>query len=330
MQVGKYNFMNRIKVLIFLLASFLIQACDKIEKVDTPVFDAYLEKENYLVGDTVDIKFKGDPGFITLYTGILGNDYGFKEGRDLEMSYLMNFDTQVLDGWQKDQLSILVSKNFDGDYTISGVNKATWFDITSKFRMLKPQETRVYTTSGLGDITSAIFEDKQHEEVDVYFAVKHVVKNQNLQSELDASKKNIASLNRVRGIAIQKVSPVSETILYNHASFGWKLFSTTNKETDRATLFPTYIELRGNRLAANLSAETEDWAVSGKMSFSRSVYAGPDWGKSIKSLNDKRLNNYKISYDKPGDYKITLVAFNSNSEGRREIIKQLQIKILPR
>ncbi|WP_017257135.1 DUF5017 domain-containing protein [Pedobacter arcticus] len=312
---------------LLIAVTIVLQACEKIESVKTPDFSAELAKQTYFVGDTVEILFKGDPNFITFYSGEIGNDYGFKESRQLDISYLMNFDTQVLDGWQKDQLSILVSSNFDEDYSIDGAHRATWTDVTSKFRMLLPQENRVYTTSGFGDITSAIFNNLQQDSAKVYFAVKQQVKNQTIPATIDPTKKNIGSLNRVRGVAIQSKSAVNQSLLFNHGSFEWKLFSTPNKEANRAELQPTVIQLRANAVVANLSQETEDWVISKKMVFAKSLDAGPDWGKSIKSLNDKRLDSYKLSYSQPGDYTITLIAFNSNVESRSEVLKQINIKI---
>ncbi|MNE97299.1 hypothetical protein D3C80_1956210 [compost metagenome] len=52
----------------------------------------------------------------------------------------LSFSTQVMFGAQKNNLTIVVSTDFNGDYTMEGINKATWTDITKMFELADSKE----------------------------------------------------------------------------------------------------------------------------------------------------------------------------------------------
>lgn len=69
----------------------------------------------------------------------------------------LSFSTQVMFGAQKNNLTIVLSTDFNGDYTMEGINKATWTDITKKFELADSKE---WKKSGEADISALIASGK--------------------------------------------------------------------------------------------------------------------------------------------------------------------------
>lgn len=330
--------MMKFKYFGFLIAGIAIalQSCDNLEEISTPYFQAFVDKEVYTAGDTVRISFKGDVDYITLFTGKSGNDYDFKEKtRLLQIPYYVDFTTHARDGNQTNQMSILVSKNFDGDYSFAGAKRATWNDVTSKF-IMAPAGYRDYLASGLGNVSDAIFEgdeDTSH----VYFAIRQIVKDQTTIIGYDAANKpilNTGNLNRVQNFRIRTQADINSEFkdFYPYASFGFgpTIISSSNKQTGRAGFEGTNIIMMRNNTGSGSSLETEDWVISKKMMFPRAIDVGRDWGLPIKSINDRRLDYYQVAYNEPGDYQIVVFGFNANANGKKEVEKRINIKVLPK
>lgn len=69
----------------------------------------------------------------------------------------LSFSTQVMFGAQKNNLAIVVSTDFNGDYTMEGINKATWTDVTKMFELA---DTKEWKKSGEADISALIASGK--------------------------------------------------------------------------------------------------------------------------------------------------------------------------
>ncbi len=307
--------MNKNIIITFFL-TLIFFSCEKLENVDVPQFDVTTEKLTYKVGESINFAFNGDPDLISMYSGEVGNDYEYRKGRHISSTFKAQFDQQMLDGRQDNQISILLSTDFSGVYTFDQIKAANWLDITNKFKMLKSQETRLFVNSGLQDI-SEILQDQ--DSVKLYVAVRQVVKDQLVNGA--------GNLNRVRGFSISAESIIGLTPLYNHTSLEWSLTSSPNKETGRAAITTTWLEFRAN--TTNKTVETEDWAISKQIKLDKYSYVGPDWGIAIKGLSDKRINTYTYSYTKPGIYKVVFVAININANDRKEMIKEIELNIEP-
>ena len=71
-----------------------LASCEKIEKVEAPVFSVTTEKDTYAAGESVKFFFHGNPDIISCYTGELGNNYDYTDGRIAEPDFLITFDQQ--------------------------------------------------------------------------------------------------------------------------------------------------------------------------------------------------------------------------------------------
>lgn len=321
--------MKKLKSIIYTVAGLAIfgQSCNNLVEIESPAFDAYVDKTNYTVGDTVRVLFKGSADYITMFTGKPGNDYSFTDKiRKQETPYYLDFNSHARDGSQGAQISILVSDKFNGNYNYVNIaaSESDWTDISDRFKIAKSNE-RDYVSSSIKSINDVIFkgdEDTAH----VYFAIRQIVKKQTVYGT--------GSINRIQNFRIRTQADINSdyTNVYSYASFNFNangIFSSTNKEVGKASFEGTnIILLRNNSITS--SEETRDWVISDKMKFARVTDVGRDWGLPIKSMNDRRVDYYQVAYDEPGDYKIVLVAFNANADGRKEIIKQIEIKVLPK
>ena len=108
-----------------LLCSLILGACNKVE-VATPDFEVSTLTKSVKAGEELTFQFTGDPDQISFYSGEPLSDYTFKSGRTVSTEGLdLSFTTTVQYGAQKDQLSILYSTDFSGNYTLEDIRKAT-------------------------------------------------------------------------------------------------------------------------------------------------------------------------------------------------------------
>src|SRR5690606_29211857 len=114
--------------LMLLFSCFLLTACTKVEVVE-PDFEVTTTASTYKVNEEVVFNFTGDPDQLVFYSGEVLNDYAFKDGRILEANGLTaSFSSHVAYGTHPDLLSVWVSTDFNGKYTIEDVHAATWKD----------------------------------------------------------------------------------------------------------------------------------------------------------------------------------------------------------
>lgn len=306
---------QNIFILVFSILTLL--SCDKLESVKTPHFEVTTDKEEYVVGEPVTFIFSGDPDLITIFSGDYGNDYNYRDGRQVEYTYKVKFDQQKLDGWQSDDMSILYSQDFSGFHTMEDIKSATWIDITDGFDMLKHQETRSFRVNKMLDI-SDLFDGE--DSLSFYFAIRQIVKDQDSFGS--------ANINRIRDFNLYSESILTPNdVLIYHNNLEWTLTSSSNKEPDRAWVYDRnrWVEMRGN--VKNKRVETEDWAISKQIYLERYSDAGPDWGLAIKGLSDERVDSYAHTYTEPGVYKVKFIAANINVDGKKEIMKEVEVHI---
>src|SRR5690606_24629119 len=138
---------------IFAMVSFSCQKELALKDVD---FEVSVEENTHYVGDTITFNFKGTPEFISFYSGEIGNDYDSIGGRKMLSDLYMSFRTHIssiTQPAQPDQLTVHISKDFSGNYTVEDVNAATWIDITDRFDMANFDTPEVLVPSGKANIS---------------------------------------------------------------------------------------------------------------------------------------------------------------------------------
>jgi len=159
-----------------LLAGLLMTAsCSKEILTEIPTFDVSTEATTYQAGE--EIKFNiagGDAQTIFFYSGETLKDYAFKEGRIIDVKdsgAAMAFTSSVQLGTQANQLTVLASTDFNGDYsTLAKVKAAIWTDITGRFKL---GINNAFLASGTKDISDLLLAGKP-----IYIAFKYVTKPQ--------------------------------------------------------------------------------------------------------------------------------------------------------
>jgi len=310
--------MKTIKNTVMLLCAGIgFVGCNKVE-VTMPTFDVQVETLTYKVGDMVDFTFTGDADQITFYSGETMKDYAYIDGRvDKVLALNTSFSTAIrygLANGQKDLLSVWVSSDFSGDYTIEGVHSATWKDNVSKDFTLAPptmdnNTAANFIPSGVLDIMSEAEEGKP-----LYLAFRY---------KKDAGKEQRNWF--MRNIAVNAVTDLGSFSLFDAS--GFTLVYDDNYEADadkNSSVTSTQITLRSPNNFNPLAVEV--WAISPPISTAETDL-GPDKGTSIKGFRDLKLEEYSYTYEEAGEYTVTFVASNSNLYGESKVVKQLKITV---
>jgi len=281
------------------------------------------------LGEPVNFRLEGNADTVYFWSGEFGKDYSYTGGREVPVeSPTLSIRTNSNYGTQE-SLSILLSQDFNGDYSYESITAANWKDMTSKFNIPKPTgATLIHYASPAIDISEFIEEDKPY-----YLAVRN----------------NIA----------QSTTGNTPTQYYFYASNNtnpsgkWSFTGWVNGESVEISTFAGadwkvvvdgYLggELDGTRgprpspappaaptslfLARNLpSTEAMDtWAVT--KAFQAKVNLGPDKGTIIKRVTDLPLEEYKYTYAVPGEYN---VAFTTINKDRTAHVFQFKVTVTP-
>jgi len=306
------------KYSIFLLQIYLLlffSSCEKQEMIAEPKFEVRLTNTTTKVNEPVKFNFNGSPGLLSFYSGEVGKDHSFTGGRVAKYKYLLNFDSQILDGAQENQFTVLVSTDFNGSYTLESVKLANWIDVTSKFRIATHNDNRVLVGSGEQDITDALLNNKQG-----YIAFRYLAR-----PEIANGKFNLW---RVQNLLLQTESDYNGKIsIMAQSAGGWQLVKSSNYEANRGYINTNNITFQGN--ASNKEIEHEAWAITKAINVKTTEDLGPDLPVAIKSISDPVLRNYEYTYTKVGIYTATFVAINADVNDTKKIIKQIKVTVTP-
>lgn len=300
----------KLKYLNWLLLLIMVSACEKENDNNLSGFDVKTDALTFKAGEEVTFKLNGNPPQLAFYSGEILNDYNFKDGRIVETGSLsLSFSSRTQYGSQANQFSILVSTNFNGKYTIDDIKAATWTDISDKF-ILGTNAT--YVSSGTVDLKDLIVEGKP-----IYFVFKYVY-----EPSAGAGRSWY-----VQNFSLESQTELGLTTVEDQNSASWQLIYYGPKEaTGRSSISTSTILLRAN--ATNTTAYTEDWCIS-KPVYVGPIDVGPDWAIPVKGYSDAQLTEYRHFYNTPGNYRATFVATNKTANNNEELVKYVDITIVP-
>ncbi len=247
---------------MLLLGVLVMASCSKDIKVEAPSFDVTTEAATYKAGQPITFKIQGgDAHIISFYSGETLKDYASKDGRIIDVKgagATMEFASSVQLGTQTNQLSVLASTNFNGDYSsLAKVKAATWTDITGRFAL---GTTAAFLASGKIDISDLMVSGKP-----IYIAYKYTTRPQAING--------LARQWFIQSFAIKSLKTLDNTggatpitlFLADQNSAGFRIidenaaanpgpnFVPYDKAPARASVTATRITLYGNQyLAANL------------------------------------------------------------------------------
>ncbi len=349
-----------------LFAGLLFGSCDKPElEAEVPAFDATTATATVKAGVPVKFDIKGgDAQTISFYSGELLKEYSSKGGRVVDINgagATMTFTSSVQLGTQTNQLSIMASSNFNGDYSsLAKVKAATWVDITNRFAL---GTGTAFLASGIKDISDLIVAGKP-----LYIAFRYITKPQAtnginrqwfIQTFAINSKKLLDNTlplpivdqakvgfiivddNKDKAPALSSVTSTRLTLqgnTYLHA--GLPQFDPNNPifNKDNPIYNPREAAYQPSAVYKPFvpfdpaspfnDPAGEHWAVSKGITADK-VDLGPDWSTPIRGITNPVLTEYSYTYTKPGTYKAVFVAANTTVDGQKEVVKEITITVTP-
>ena len=339
----------------------------KLAVKEAPDFSVSVEGTSFAANTPVTFNIEGSADIISFYSGELFRDYAFKEGREVDVTgkgLTVSFKSGVAPGspagTQENQLSILMSTDFTGNYTdLASVKAATWKDITDSFT-LGTSATPV--NSDTADLSAFVTDGKpiflalkyiNRPQVANGFARQWIFENFTLNSKDTLSNGapiNIASQNTL-GFRIVDENPVNaparSTITPTRVTLygpGYKnpndpIFNPDNPIFDpknpiynpdsaayvSGAELPKYVPYDPN--SPYNDPYSENWAVSAPITVGK-VSLGMDKALAVRgSIYQAKPTSYKYVYKTPGTYKAIFVASNNTIDESKQVIKEVNITI---
>jgi len=355
----------KVKIHHILLGMLIVAACSKEIKVgDTPDFNVITESTTYKAGQEIRFVFTGENVHnISFYSGETLKNHDYRNGRVVFVGNegaIMSFQTSVQSGTQADQVSVLSSNDFDGDYSsLASVRAATWTDITSTVTL---GTSSAFKASGDLDITNLMIPGKP-----IYFAFKYLTKPQetnglvrtwyiqvftiNSKAKLDGTINlpltdqagagfRIVDENPVNAPALSTITTTRVTLIGNRYKYAADpLFDPDNPIYDPlnpiydpkspqyqpTAVRPTFVPF--DPASPWNDPQSEHWAVSRAIR-TDSVNLGPDWSTAIKGATTTSIvSEYRYKYSKPGTYKAVFIGSNNSIDQVKKVTRELSITI---
>lgn len=308
----------KLKYLFFIAIMLGLCSCKKENrlKLDELDFDVTANTTEIAVNQSVNFRFSGDAELLSFYSGEFLNSYNFKDGRTLDVTgaQTISFTSAVTGGAQTNQLSILVSTNFDGNYqSITSVNQANWIDITSRFTL---GTTNTFLSSGEKDISDIYEADRP-----LYIAYKY-----NTRSQLDFGD---ARTWMIQDFKIQGQTEQGKQLLINLKEAGFRIVDENlTTHPARAAISSSRITMLGNEYTDSWSPEGYHWAISKPMHLNK-LDLGPDRAIAIKGSGNPMPEVYTYKFTKAGTYEVKFVGAVQNINKREELVKTITITVKP-
>lgn len=340
----KGNVIMKIILHSLIVVGLVITACSKADdiedynkddgnvKPENVAFSVKLEEEKrFKVGERVNFKLEGNPESIEFFSGAPGHEYEFRNGKKtpsgMELSFFIRFNLAA-SSWPIenpdfgplpwDKISLLISKDFDGDYSFAGVNRATWVNVTNRVTfpsiLSSTQQAGPINLSDLTELGKPFyfaFKLKDDHPKRPFFLIQAPV----WYSLLSSEKQLIGQMKTTSpGVAGQLGD---DTINFtqvdeddnNKADVIYTLSTVSGAQyNDRFTI-------RRKNVATSLGKQT--WLISKKFDGVQEIMSGGSTSIPIKSAGNAPLNNWSQVYSTPGIYQVYFVAIVLDNEGAR-------------
>lgn len=285
----------------------LVLVCASCIKEDIASADLQVSTKasSYRIGDTVVFRFEGTPDNIVFYSGEDGHNYALKDRLYADNDLQIDFKTLVQWGVIYDNLKLLVSNNFSGEYTKEEIEKATWVDISEKAVFSTGND---HTPSGTVSLKSY---SSPADTGSLYLAFRYTDSQKTQQNRWV-----IRTFNAV------KVSPEGvQTNVATMSNAGWNAVSFLN-DSKVWTISPTQLLMYGGVAS---DTDNDDWVITKGFKVKESV---ADKGIALKNISSN-LREYKYVYKTPGVYKAVFETSSDWYSGRKGGYAEVTIDIQP-
>ncbi|MDX9880486.1 MAG: DUF5017 domain-containing protein [Prolixibacteraceae bacterium] len=351
----------KIKIFNLVIGLIVITGCSMELEVDEPTLDVSVESTTVQVGQEILFNFAGQADNIYFYSGELLKDYSFKDGRIIQVAdsgAVVSFTSAVSGGTQENQLSVLYSTNFNGNYNdLASVKAATWVDITSNFKL---GTSATFLASGPFDISELIVAGKP-----IYFAFKYTNRPQ-----IENGWARTWMIQNFTVLSKAKLGTTNLTV-YSQLYAGFRIVDENPENAPaRSVITTSRVTLLGNIYKDpadpiydpenpiydpenpiydpespdyNPDAElpvfvpydynspyndplSENWAVSAPIHIDK-IDLGPDKATAIKS-KETQSEGYSYTYSAPGTYQAYFVASNNSIDYSKQIVRKFEITVI--
>ena len=315
------NYKNKLASLsiIVMMASSILISCQKNLPVDgLENFNVTTDSVSYKAGTSVRFAFQGgEAQDISFYSGETLKDYDFKDGHIVDVTgqtAVLAFSTAVNLGTQLNQLYVMASTDFKGDYSsMTAVKAATWTDITARFK---------YGTTTTFLATSADVTDLMVAGKPLYIAFKYITKPQGVNGV--ARQWSIQSLTLTSG---KKLNNTVALTLSDEPSAGFQLVDQSATTAPALSAITTAkIVLQGNNYTTANDPTSENWAISTGINIDK-VNLGPDLSTALKGMTAAALKEYRYVYATPGTYKAVFTSSNNSINETKQTSKTINLTI---
>ncbi|MEI6586457.1 MAG: DUF5017 domain-containing protein [Sediminibacterium sp.] len=315
------NYKNKLASLsiIVMMASSILISCQKNLPVDgLENFNVTTDSVSYKAGTSVRFAFQGgEAQDISFYSGETLKDYDFKDGHIVDVTgqtAVLAFSTAVNLGTQLNQLYVMASTDFKGDYSsMAAVKAATWTDITARFK---------YGTTTTFLATSADVTDLMVAGKPLYIAFKYITKPQGVNGV--ARQWSIQSLTLTSG---KKLNNTVALTLSDEPSAGFQLVDQSATTAPALSAITTAkIVLQGNNYTTANDPTSENWAISTGINIDK-VNLGPDLSTALKGMTAAALKEYRYVYATPGTYKAVFTSSNNSINETKQTSKTINLTI---
>jgi hypothetical protein len=297
----------KLKIYLYSLCLLALASCKKLD-VAQPEFDVTTNKTTFKVGEPVLFSFTGNPDILSVYRGIPGENYDFRQRVTVQGIPQLNFTSYLLTPGQVNTLRLMASTDFTGKYDAAGIAAATWTDITSRATLSTGADN---TASGNIDLSDLKASGKP-----VYLAFKYVGYN---HPTLKQPNWAIRTFNVNNILPEGRISPISVI-----AQTGWVAVDVKNPSVVWGVPATGQVAINGTATDATPD-DNEDWVISRPYDLSA---VSADVGLGLKNATTV-LGNYSYTYTAAGTYTVTFIASNASVDDQKTIVKQITLTIEP-
>lgn len=309
-------------ILYITLPILLLAACNEDYIVKEPTLEVSAPAV-VKVGQAVEFDLSGQQDILAFWSGEVGNEYAYKDRDrigpgDTKMTFKTTTASGTAGNPNPSSLPLSYSLDFNGEYTEESMNAAHWTDITSEFEW----PTDVGQTSipaGVLDMNDILPSDGSP----VYFRFAYHVAAYGTD--------NGRTQWTINSLHFYCDTPVGEVVAYDMFDQNWHIVPgdgyDTIPESNRPAL-PTTTERILFRSQFKPATDIYVWAISGAIVRPGNLNLGHDKSVGIKSLADPQMRHYYYTWNTPGEYNVTFVGINASPEGRKEVVREVKIKVI--
>ena len=317
------------KKFAYMLALLPFAAGCNTDDVMDVTFDVTMKNDpqEIYAGDEVTFDFTGDPDYIVFWSGEDGSKYANRDRTSLgtiesmKLSYTMQ--QRYCQKETKDMLHVMISTDFDGDYTAAGIEAAKWTELSNQggddWKVPTEVNNNLIIESG-GDLT-------EYADGTFTLAFRYYTPNAPLSDFIRHPREDITiSLEKVSGGQVITASNPQD-------NFGFQ-FVPIDYPAEKYSVDATTILIQPNNDLGSLGAaynqkgfkNVEIWCISNVLN---PLTVAPDTGDPIRSLTTP-IESYTYIFEEPGTYTVSFVARNTNAWNMKEVVREIVVEVQER